>query len=313
MQLYKSRGFGEYVQDTFGFLKQNGAHLYKHFFIINGIFLLMLMIIGYLFSKFYTEVIFGGIGSNNNGVFDAYISQNSGVLAILLLLFVGIGLIAAIISYAFIPIYLKLYIEHNGKNFSASNIVYAYKNNIGKLFIFLLCSLLILTPIFIFAGLISFILSVTIIGVLLLPLVIGGVSLFYQGGLMEYLEHKKGIWESFSYAWKLMSSKFWAAIGCVGVFFVLGYIAQTVVTLIPYLFGVVNLFIEFEPGQHPDPTVIKKTLTVIVLIIFLLSFIVGSLLNVIIQLNQGVIFYSLKEDIENINTKSDIDLIGARE
>ena len=46
MQLYKSRGFGEYFQDTFAFLKQNGKHLFKHFFIINGIFLLILMVIG---------------------------------------------------------------------------------------------------------------------------------------------------------------------------------------------------------------------------------------------------------------------------
>jgi hypothetical protein len=47
--------------------------------------------------------------------------------------------------------------------------------------------------------------------------------------------------------------------------------------------------------------------------IFLLTFLVSSILNVIVQINQGVVFYSLKEDNENINTKSDIDLIGSSE
>jgi hypothetical protein len=49
------------------------------------------------------------------------------------------------------------------------------------------------------------------------------------------------------------------------------------------------------------------------LAIFLLTFLVSSVLNVILQLNQGVVYYSLKEDIENINTRSDIDLIGSGE
>ncbi|WP_204346528.1 hypothetical protein [Psychroserpens algicola] len=313
MLLYKSRGFGEYFQDTFAFLKQNGKHLYKHFFIINGAFLLILMVMTYFISKFYTDIVFGGFVNGNVNALEKYINENSGLFALLFIVFLIIGVVAAIISYAFVPIYLKLYVKHDGKHFSASDIIKSYKHNIGKILVFLICGLLILIPIAIFAGIVSFILSITIIGMLLLPLVVGGVSLFYQGGLMEYLEQKKGIWESFGYFWSLMSRKFWAAIGSVGIFFVMAYLAQMVVTFVPYIFGIVNLFIDVEPGYNPDPTEIQKTMTIILLVIFLLSFIVGSLLNVIVQLNQGVIFYSLKEDNENINTKSDIDLIGEGE
>jgi hypothetical protein len=58
---------------------------------------------------------------------------------------------------------------------------------------------------------------------------------------------------------------------------------------------------------------IQKTMTVMMLAIFLLTFLVSSILNVVVQLNQGIVYYSLKEDNENINTKSDIDLIGSGE
>nr|WP_321243443.1 hypothetical protein [uncultured Psychroserpens sp.] len=313
MQLYKSRGFGEYFQDTFAFLKQNGKHLFKNFFIINGIFLLILMVIGYFFSKFYTDIVFGGLISGNSSVLDEYLNQNSGVFIILILIFIIVGLLAGMISYSFVPIYLKLYNQNDGKNFTATDIINTYKANIGKIFIFLICGLIIVLPLMLGVGVVLFILTITIIGILAMPLVIGAVSLFYQGALMEYLDGKRGIWESFGYAWRMMSSKFWAAIGCVGLFYLMSYIVQNVIALIPYIFGMVNLFTDIETNTAPEPMAIQKTMTVMMLAIFLLTFLVSSILNVILQLNQGVVYYSLKEDNENINTKSDIDLIGSGE
>ena len=62
-----------------------------------------------------------------------------------------------------------------------------------------------------------------------------------------------------------------------------------------------------------NPQEIAGTMTVMMIAIFLLTFLVSSILNVIVQLNQGIVFYSLKEDNENINTKSVIDQIGSGE
>lgn len=310
MQLYKSRGFGEYFQDTFAFLKQNGTHFFKHFFIINGIFLLILIVMGYFFSKFYTDVMFGGLIDGNPNVIDDYMNQNSGLFVLLFLVFMVVGLFAGIISYSFVPIYLKLYTENEGKEFTATDIIQSYKANIGKILVFLICGILVAIPVLLVTGLISFVLTITIIGMLLIPLVFGGVSLYYQGTLMEYLENKKGIWESFSYSWKLIASKFWAAIGCVGIFYLMAYIAQNVVILVPYFIFIVDMVTNIEPGVNPDPEELGKSMMILMLVIFLLTFIVVTFLNLIVQLNQGVVFYSLKEDNENINTKSDIDLIG---
>ncbi|MFT5847981.1 MAG: hypothetical protein ACJARX_001526 [Psychroserpens sp.] len=313
MQLYKSRGFGEYFQDTFAFLKQNGKHLFKHFFIINGIFLMILMAIGYFFSKFYTETLLGGLISGNNSGLEEYMNQNSGVFVLLVLIFIVVGLISAIVSYSFVPIYLKLYNKNSSKNFTATDIIHVYKANIGKIIIFLLCAIIVTIPLIIGVGLLLFVLAITIIGIFAMPLVIGAVSLFYQGTLMEYLDEKRGIWDSFGYSWKMISSKFWAAIACVGIFYLISYIAQNVIALIPYIFGMVNIFTDLETNTTPEPMAIQKTMTVMMLAIFLLTFLVSSILNVVLQLNQGIVYYSLKEDNENINTKSDIDLIGSGE
>ncbi|WP_298761133.1 hypothetical protein [uncultured Psychroserpens sp.] len=312
MQLYKSRGFGEYFQDTFAFLKQNGGHLFKNFFIINGIFLLILMVMTYFFGEFYTDMLFSGINGTTNPL-DSYLNDNAGLFFLFAFVFIVVALVAAMISYSFLPIYLKLFIKANGKHFNATDILNVYKANIGKIFIFLLCAILIAIPLAIFIGLLSFVLAITFIGLLALPLVIGGVSLYYQGALMEYFENKKGIWESFGYSWKLMSSKFWAAISCAGLFYLMSYIIQNVVSLVPYIFGMINMYTDFQPGVNPDPEEVGRTVTFLMIVVFLITFFVSSLLNIIVQLNQGIIFYSLKEDNENIGAKSDIDLIGSGE
>ncbi|WCO02626.1 hypothetical protein [Psychroserpens ponticola] len=313
MQLYKSRDFGSFFQDTFAFLKQNGKHLYKNFFIINGIFLLILMVMGYFFSKFYVDVIFGGVINGNPNAIDDYMNENAGVFILLLLVFIAVGLIAGLISYSFVPIYLKLYTKNNGISFNTTDIIKEYKANLAKIFTFLICGILIAIPLSIISGLMMFILAITLIGILLLPLVLGALSLLYQGSLMEYFENKKSIWDSFGYSWKLIRSKFWPAVGCVGIFYFMSYIAQNVVAMIPYVFFIIDMVAEMQPNGSPDPQQLEKSMTIMMVAIFLLTFLVSSVLNVIVQINQGVVFYSLKEDNENINTKSDIDLIGSSE
>jgi hypothetical protein len=130
--------------------------------------------------------------------------------------------------------------------------------------------------------------------------------------LMEYIEKKRGIWDSFGYAWTLMISKFWPAVGSVGLFFLMSYVIQGVFSMIPYVFGMASLFTTIESGNN-TPETVSSTVTIMMLAVFFLSFFAGALLGVIVQLNQGIVFYSLKEDNENTNTKSVIDQIGSGE
>mgnify|MGYP000744448502 CR=1 FL=1 len=312
MQLYKSRDFSAFFQDTFSFLKQNGKHFFKQFFIINGIFLLILMVLGYFFTKFYTDVVFGGLLQNNPNAMDDYFNDNFGMFLLFIFVFLTVGLASGIISYAYTAIYLKLYVENDGNSFNSKTIIDSYKAKIGKLFIFLICSILIGIPLVMVAGIIMFILTITIIGILLLPVLIGAIALFYYMTLMEYMENKKGIWESFGYAWTLLSSKFWTAVGSVGLFYLMAYILQNVITIIPYIFGMASVFTTIDEGA-PNPEDLGTTMMIIMLAVFFISFIIGTILNTIIQLNQGIVFYSLKEEKESINTRSIIDQIGSGE
>ena len=313
MQLYKSRDFSAFFQDTFSFIKLNGKHYFKHFFIINGIFLLILMVIGYFISKFYTDFLFGGVlQGNNTNAFDDYMNENAEIFILLALIFIVIGLIAGLISFSYTAIYLKLYAELGSKQFQTQHIIDVYKEHIGQLFIFLVCGILLAIPLFIVMGIGMLALTITIIGILLLPVLIGAFSLFYNMALMEYLEQKRSIWDSFGYAWILMSKKFIAAVGSVGIFYLMAYVVQNVITIIPYMFFMGSMFTTSQQNNINSQDV-GATFMVIMIVVFFVTFIVGTVLNNLTQINQGIIFYSLKEDNENINTKSIIDQIGSGE
>lgn len=312
MELHKSRGFSEFFQDTFSFLKQNGKHFFAAYFIINGIFLLLLAVIGYFFTKFYTEFLFSGLlqGNNSATILDKYMNENLGLFLVMLFIFIIVALIAGVVSYAFPAIYLKLYNEKEGANFSTKDIINTYKTNIGKLLIFVICSILIAIPLLLVFVITGFVLMITIVGILALPLLLAAFMLFYSMTLMEYLENKKDIWSSFGYSWKLLTSKFWAAVGSVGLFYLMSYVIQNIITIIPYMFGMASIFTNIENPNQED---IGNTMMIVMLIVFFLSFLFGAILGSIVQLNQGIVFYSLKEQNENINTKSIIDQIGSGE
>ncbi|MDN3666787.1 hypothetical protein ACFFU1_08900 [Algibacter miyuki] len=313
MELYKSRSFNDFFQDTFTFLKENGKHFFKEYFIINGIFLLILAVIGYFFTKFYTDFIFSGVlKGDGSTVIDSYLNENLGVFLGMLFVFIVVGMVAGIVSYAFPAIYFNLYSKNGGANFETRDILDTYKRHIGKLTVYVLCSILISIPAMLVLVICTVILTVTIVGIFALPLLIGAFTLFYGMTLMEYLEGKKGIWESFSYAWTLLKSKFWPAVGSIGLFFLIIYIIQNIISIIPYFFGMASLFTSFGEGSPSDED-ISSAMTMVMLVVFFLTFLVSSVLGTVVRVNEGLIFYTLKEENEHVNTKSVIDQIGSGE
>lgn len=313
MELYKSRGFSAFFQDTFAFIKENGKHFFREYFIVNGIFLLVLAVLGYFFTKFYSEFIFGGVLNNKStSVFDDYINDNLVLFLAMFVVFMLVALVAGVVSYAFPFIYLKLYSHKGGTNFETRDILNSYKENVGKLVTYVLCSMAIAIPMLIVFLIGAFILAITIVGIMALPLLGGAFMLFYGMTLMEYLEGEKGIWDCFSYAFDLIKLKFWAAVGSVGMFYFIVYIIQNIISMVPYVFGMASVFTTVQEGSSNSDD-FGSTMTIVMLFVFFLTFFTGTVLGNVVQLNQGIVFYSLKEEKENIKTKSVIDQIGSGE
>jgi ABC-type phosphate transport system permease subunit len=95
----------------------------------------------------------------------------------------------------------------------------------------------------------------------------------------------------------------------MGIFYVMSYVVQVALSLIQSIFNITSqLTIPNADAVTEDSSLF---LIIVTLIFFIITFFVGILLNTILQINQSIVYYGLKEDKEQINTKSDIDLIGA--
>ena len=85
-----------------------------------------------------------------------------------------------------------------------------------------------------------------------------------------------------------------------------------IIVMIPYFIGLISIFSNPEAmQQNPDNAI--SFVMILMLAIIIISIILNYTLQNIILINQGIIFYSCKEESENISIKNSIDLIGTDE
>ena len=57
-----------------------------------------------------------------------------------------------------------------------------------------------------------------------------------------------------------MTKKFWAAVGSVGIFYLMAYVVQNVITLVPYMFGIGKYVYTSQRRRCTDPQDIGASL-----------------------------------------------------
>ncbi|WP_420572657.1 hypothetical protein [Kordia sp.] len=310
-QLYKPRDFGLYFKDTFGFLRLHGKHFFKNYITVNGIFLLILVAMTFFFYLLYEDILTSYLVSQNTEALTNYLNENSGTFAIYAILFVVVGITVGILNYAFVPIYFKLFEKHGGANFSSKQIADELFANIGKLFLYILMTIIISIFVIPVIIIVAILMSITLIGIPFLVFLAAFISLYYHSALMEYLKSdSKSAFECYSYSLKLCFQKFFPSIGAAGVFMILAFVFQSIFSIIQFIVMMVMGLTSLE-----NPTTMSDTDTwsisfVILIIIQIISYLINYLVSAVLQMNQALIYYSLKEERENINTQSTIDQIG---
>ena len=248
LQLYKSRDFGLFFKDTFGFLKTHGKHFFKNYLTVNGIFILILVIMSYIYYKEYQDVVLrGAMAGNTIEGFKSYFNQYAEQIFLYGSIYILVGMIVGVLNYAYVPIYFKLYERHKGANFTAKEITSELMANISKLMIFILASILIAIPVFVFIAIVGFVMAITLIGIPLLLFLGALVSFFYHSALMEYIKSdEKGVFECFSYSLKLCFEKFFPTIGAIGIFLLIVIIAQSAIGILQVIIMMFSGVVSFE-------------------------------------------------------------------
>ena len=312
-QLFKNRNFSDYISDTFSFFKETGKHFFTHYFIINGGFLLILSVLFYVVFKVYFEVLFSNIGSVNKdfGSMESYFNNNIGLIIGVVVVLILLILFVSLLNFAYPIIYLNLYDQNKGNSFTTSTILKEMKNNLGRLLGYFIKLFLISIPIFLVLGGIMVLLMFIIIGIPLLFIIMPAYLAWMNLSLYTYMNSKTGFLEALGKGFQLMKEKFWPIVGSNLVMVVIVQIVLTILTMIPYVIGMASIFTSDQMINNSDSEETFSFLGIVMAIIFVFSILVNYVLNNIILINNGVIYYSLRENEENNQQQSAIDSIGS--
>ena len=312
-ELYKKRDLSANFSDTIAFFKTFGKHYFKNYFIINGIFLMVLVVLIYFISKIYMEVLFSGISNaqNNPNYLMAYFNNNMALIVGGFVITFLLIVILSMLNISYPIIYLKL-VEKNDNAFSMQEISSGLKNNIGKMIVFLLgCMFVILPLALIVFGVLAF-LCLILIGIPLIIIVGSAFMSWITLSYYEYILKDVGYFTALSNGFGLVKQKFWVIVGTTFLMMLLVQIIQGFITMIPYVISLIWMFVSTQNLQEPaSQTDTFSTMGILFAVIMVFSVLLSYVFNNFILVNQGLIYYGLQEENENNATKSQIDLIGS--
>lgn len=314
-ELYKKRDLSANFSDTTAFFKTFGKHYFKNYFVINGIFLMVLVVLIYFISKVYMELIFSNMSnmlqSNPNYLMN-YFSNNMVLIAGGFIITFLLIVILSMLNISFPVIYLKLVEKTNSGTFSTQEIINGLKSNIGKMIVFFLGALFIIMPLAIIIFGLLFLLCFILIGIPLIIIVGSAFMSWITLSYYEYILKDVGYFKAVANGFSLVKQQFWTIVGTTFLMMMLAQIVQGFITMIPYVLSMIWMFVSSENLQTTTSrNDTFSTMGILFAVIMVFSVLLSYIFNNFILVNQGLIYYGLQEENENNTTKSQIDLIGS--
>ncbi|KFF06177.1 hypothetical protein [Flavobacterium reichenbachii] len=313
-ELYKKRELGDYIADSFKFLKNFGKHFFKIFFVINGAFLLIMAVLIFFFLKINLEAAANAKNAQNDPVNNLlpYFDNNNMLFGICIAVFVLVMIVSSLFNYAYPVLYLKIIGRKNTNDFTLEDIISSFSQNLWRILKFSIGFIFIVLPVILIILILNILLCFIIIGIPILLITLPAVFTWINFSLYVYLtDDDRGFFESLNHAYYLVKQDFWNTIGTTLIVMIMIQFIQGSITMFFYFVGIF-VFLATQIGGsgfddtkpfHPSALLIGCITIVVVLLMVL-----GHLFSNIIIINQGILYYSL--DSENKMPNAAIDLIG---
>ncbi len=307
--LFRKRNFSDYLSDTIGFFKKFGKDYFKSYLTINGGFILILIVLLYFVIKIYRDVIVSQIGNPNPDptYISTYFSNNFFWVLPLFVLFVILGMFLSLLNVTFPVLYLQNYEKTGASHFPIPSIIEALKNNIYKMIRFMIGLLFIIMPLLIVTFVIVILLCFLLIGIPLLFIVIPASISWITLSYCQYIIKEVSFFTALRNGFSMLRQQFWSIVGTTLVSLFIIQTIQGIITLIPYIFSIAMVF---TSGSNSSQVEKFESLGIVVSGLMIVSVLLSYFLNNFFIINQGLIFYSLREENENNSSNNLIDLIG---
>lgn len=306
-QLYKVRNFNTLINDTFMFFKVSGKNYFKNYFIINGPLLLILAVVCFIMVKVFFENIFSGIANaNSTALIENYVEENSGLMITMAILTGTVGLLAMMINYSYPVIYMKL--SENNEKPDTRTIFKAILGKMGKIILFGLCTLITFVPIAIMVGVFAVLMVVIIIGIPVAIILFAAFACWMYLTFYDYITTDNGYFTSMGNGWNMLFKSFWAHMGSTAIFFAMLYVFQMLVMIVSFMIQAITGLMS---TVDTNPEGALETMSVFMIAGFVIQTIISFITGNLLVVNQGIIYYSCREQDESHSLNNEIDLIGS--
>ncbi|ACU02460.1 MULTISPECIES: glycerophosphoryl diester phosphodiesterase membrane domain-containing protein [Pedobacter] len=227
LEFKKLREFGEIINDTFLFIKQNFKPLLKVFVYFCGFFIIAGTVTAVMQQMEVKQVAFGNAGGGN----PFGVSRVTQLFTINYLLVFVFSMASYTSIYVAVLSYIALYMQ-KGKVAPTPDEVWAYFkyyffrvffSSIGITFFFVFCFLLCLVP-----------------GIYVFP----AMSLFFPVMVLE----NKGFTDSFSRSFQLLKEQWWVTAGAILIIYVITYASMSLASMPAILLTMVSVFTKGANG-----------------------------------------------------------------
>ena len=315
-QLFKIRGFAEYISDTFSFLKLQGKSYFKNYLKFSFVALLLLMVSLSLIGTFYYRFFTSTIGFTGAATYDnSFITENAVLLVIAFVLIIIISLYLSLLNYSYPVYYLHLVGKNGGTKPELRSIRKLFKNDLGRLLVFGLLSFIVFAVIGLVAFAIAAVLTFVIIGIFVFMLIVPFFITWYSLTLFYYIDKKQSFFDAFKYAFYTITNNFWNIVGSTFCMLMIVYVLSMIVTMIPYFiifFAMIFGMQGMENGEAFNSSGLSIFM-IIMIVVYCFSILVSMILNHLVLIQTGLVYYSEREKLEYNTTHQSIDEIGRYE
>jgi hypothetical protein len=301
-QLYQKRDFSALMNDTMSFFKQFWKNYFRNYVVINGSLILLMCVLYFLVFKdlykdMYTPKVDGSWFTNMNHPL---------LFAGGMILFFVVTIVLSVFTTAFPMIYLKLLKTKGEEVITSSEIFDGIKSYAQRLIYFGIISFFIMIPLGIIVFAIGAALSILIIGIPLLFLALPTYMIWITQAMYVYLEEEESYFTALGKGWKITFEKYWHVVGSTIVLSAFVMIVSSIFSMVP-VFMMLSKII--TSGGHVEPTVMTPTMLAFSVIGMIFSYFAYNILYV----QQGLVYYSSRENDVNYQAFSEIENIGNNE
>lgn len=310
-ELYKKRQLGDYIVDSFTFFKAFGKHFFKIFFVINAGMLLVAGALMYWFLKINFNILSNdNLQKTNPDQLLDYLG-NSPVLIGITIIAVIILVLISLFNSAYPILYLKLIAEKKGNDFTASEIISAFRKSIWKILKFTIGLVFIILPVLFIIIIALFFLCFVLVGIPLIIVAIPTLFTWINFSFYTYLSEDKSFFQSLNHAHILLKEDFWSTIGASFIVMIMIQMVQASITMFFYFVGIFA-FIFFaiaNPDFEKSSFQVSPVIVILIILVFVIILVLSNIFNNILVINQGIIYYSLGS--ENRISNTEIESIGS--